>query len=148
MNFKKKYIVTQKQILLMTAVIILAVSSLSGQKLKQDSTYKKCFIGGSLWILGNFFPDDPNPPGYVQLNLGYRITQKDVVSLEFKTWKYAWSPGIPYGKSFQAPAEKFPGYIREYGVALAYQRFLWKGVYTAIHVFNAKQTFVDNNGKK
>ena len=49
---------------------------------------------------------------------------------------------------FQAPAEKFPGYIREYGVALAYQRFLWKGVYTAIHVFNAKQTFVDNNGKK
>jgi hypothetical protein len=58
------------------------------------------------------------------------------------------SLGIPFGKSFEAPEEKFPGYIRKYGFDLAYQRFLWKGVYTAIHVMPAWQTFVNDNGNK
>jgi hypothetical protein len=97
-------------------------------------------------MLGNL--DNHNSPGFVQLNLGYRITPKDVVSIEAKTWKYAWSLGIPFGNSFEAPEEKFPGYIREYGIALAYQHFWWKGLYIAIHIMNAKQTFVDVNNNK
>jgi hypothetical protein len=28
---------------------------------------------------------------------------------------------------------RYPGYVRTFGVALAYQRFLWKGLYTALH---------------
>ncbi len=97
-------------------------------------------------MLGNF--SSANRPDFVQLNLGYRLTGKDVVSLELKTWKYAWSLGIPYGESHEAPEEKFPGYIREYGFALVYQRFLWKGLYAGVHVMNAWQTFVDDNDKK
>lgn len=58
--------------------------------------------------------------------------------MEFKTWKYAWSLGIPYGKSFESPDEKFPGYICEYGFALAYQRFLWKGHYAGVHIMPAR----------
>jgi hypothetical protein len=97
-------------------------------------------------MLGNFAAE--NKPDFVQLNLGYRITKKDVVSIELKTWKYSWSLGIPYGDSFEAPAEKFPGYIREFGFALAYQRFLYKGLYTAVHVMNAQQSFFNDNGDK
>jgi hypothetical protein len=44
------------------------------------------FIGSSFFMLGNFIPDDPNPPDFVQLNFGYRITPKDVISIEAKTW--------------------------------------------------------------
>ncbi len=58
------------------------------------------------------------------------------------------SLGIPFGKSFEAPEEKFPGYIREYGFALAYQRFLWEGLFTGVHVMPAWQTFVNDNGEK
>ncbi len=116
------------------------------QYTRQDSTYKKWFVGSTLFLLGNL--DSKNSPDFVQLNFGYRITGKDVVSLELKTWKYAWSLGIPYGKSFEAPEEKFPGYIREYGFALAYQRFWWKGLYTVIHVMSAWQSFVANHGEK
>ena len=97
-------------------------------------------------MLGNL--SSKNKPDFIQLNLGYRITGKDVVSLELKTWKYAWSLGIPYGKSFEAPAEKFPGYIREYGFAVAYQHFWWKGLYAGVHVMPAWQTFVNDNGNK
>ncbi|MFC4874304.1 hypothetical protein [Negadavirga shengliensis] len=102
-------------------------------------------MGSTFFMLGNFIPDDPNPPGFVQLNFGYRISPKDVISLEAKTWKYAWPLGIPYGASFQSPEEKYPGYIREHGIAFVYQRFLWKGVYGAAHAMNALQKYVDED---
>jgi|GEM_PF-6649179 len=34
------------------------------------------------------------------------------------------------------------------GVALVYQRFWWKGAYTAVHAMNALQRYVDADGKK
>ena len=137
----------KKNILIIALILFLANSfQLKAQYAKEDTIYKKCFVGSTLFMLGNL--DSKNRPDFIQLNLGYRITGKDVVSLELKTWKYAWPLGIPYGKSFEAPEEKFPGYIREYGFALAYQRFWWKGLYTGIHVMNAWQTYVDNDGNK
>jgi hypothetical protein len=137
----------QSKILALSVVLIMAANlQLNAQYAKEDRTYKKYFVGSTFFIIGNLLPN--NKPDFVQLNLGYRLTGKDVLSLELKTWKYAWSLGIPYGKSFEAPAEKFPGYIREYGFAVAYQRFLWKGLYTGVHVMNAWQSFVDDDGKK
>ena len=59
-------------------------------------------------MLANLVPDN-NKPEMVYLNLGYRITGKDAISLELKTWKYAWPIGIPFGKSFEAEGEGFPG---------------------------------------
>jgi len=129
-------------------VLMLAANSqLNAQYAKQDSTFKKCFVGSTLFMLGNFA--ESNKPDFVQVNLGYRLTGKDVVSLELKTWKYAWPLGIPYtSKSFEAPETEFPGYIREYGFAFAYQKFLWKGLYAGVHVMNTWQNFVDVDGKK
>ena len=118
----------------------------NAQYTEQNTTYDRYFVGSTLAMLGNF--DTHNSPDFVQLNFGYRITGVDVVSIELKTWKYAWSLGIPYSDSFEADNEKFPGYIREYGFALVYQRFLWEGLYAGIHVMNAFQTFVDESGNK
>ena len=132
--------------LLCFSVVAVTIVSIFGQQPKQDSSFKRYFIGSTFFMLGNLSPT--NKPDFVQLNFGYRITPKDVVSIEAKTWKYAWSLGIPYGTSFQAPEEEFPGYVREYGIALAYQRFWWKGLYTAIRIMNARQTFVDDDGNK
>lgn len=137
----------QIRILALGFVLMLTTNSqLNAQYTEQDSTYKKCFVGSTFAMLGNFLPE--NKPDFVQLNLGYRLTGKDVISLELKTWKYAWPLGIPYGKSREAPEEEFPGYIREYGFAFAYQRFLWEGLYTGVHIMNAWQSFVDDNDKK
>lgn len=134
----------QRNILTLTFILLL-VSALQ-LNAQYDSTPKKCFVGSTFFMLGNL--STHNRPDFVQLNLGYRITGKDVVSLELKTWKYAWSLGIPYGESFEAPEEKFPGYIREYGFAFAYQHFWWKGLYTGVHVMNAWQSFVGDDENK
>ena len=113
---------------------------------RQDTTYKECFVGSTLFMLGNLI--SKNSPDFAQLNLGYRITGTDVVSIRLKTWKYGWPLGIPYGKSFEATKEKFPGYIREVGFGLAYQHFWWKGFYAGIEEMNAWQSFVDDDGIK
>jgi hypothetical protein len=137
----------QNKILAIALVMMLVVNAqLKAQYSPQDSTYKKCFVGGTFFMLGNLLPTEK--PDFVQLNLGYRITGKDVISLEVKTWKYYQSLGIPYGKEYNLPENKFPGYIREFGFAVAYQRFLWKGLYTGVHVMNAWQTFSNSEGEK
>lgn len=138
----------QKKLSIVVLVLFMASSSqLKAQYAKQDSTFKKYFVGSTFAMLGNFI--EKNNPEFVQLNLGYRLTGKDVVSLELKTWKYAWPLGIPFtGGSYEAPETEFPGYIREYGFALAYQRFLWKGLYAGVHVMNAWQSFFDEEGNK
>ncbi|MCR9063391.1 MAG: hypothetical protein NXI00_05470 [Cytophagales bacterium] len=133
--------------LLIISGIFLPLFFALGQA-SEDSTSRKWHIGSTLFILGNFIPDDPNPPDFGQLNVGYRLTQKDVISIEFKSWKYAWPLGIPYGKNYNAPSEKYPGFVREFGIALAYQRFIWKGFYAAIHGMNTLQRYVDNDGNK
>ena len=140
----------QKKILFIGFVLMMTNTlQVKAQYAKQDSTYKQWFIGSSLFVLlGNL--DTKNPPNFAQLNIGYRITGKDVISLELKTWKYAWPNGIHpfFNKSYKKPEEEFPGYIREYGFAVAYQRFWWKGLYTAVHVMPTWQSFVNKEGKK
>lgn len=113
----------------------------TGQVQTSDSTYRKFFISSTFFMLGNLFPDDPNSPAFILLNFGYRVTPKGVISIGAKTWKYAWSLGIPYGKSFELPEEKYHGHISDYGIALACQRFWWEGTYTAIHAMNTLQKY-------
>lgn len=138
----------QKTILRFTLILMIASTlQVKAQYSKQDSTYRRYFIGSTLFMIANVVPDN-NPPEMIYLNLGYRVTGKDVISLEFKTWKYAWPIGIPFGKSFEAEGEGFPGYIREYGVSLNYQRFLWNGLFAQMDVMPAFQTFVNDNGRK
>lgn len=133
-----------------TALIVMLTSTLqlNAQYAKQDSTYKRWFVGSTLFLLGNLSP--VNPPEFAQLNIGYRITGKDAISIELITWKYAWPLGINpfFNESYGDPEERFPGYIRDYGIALAYQRFCWKGLYAAVHVMPMWQTFVNDNGNK
>ncbi len=126
-------------------VSALVFTKANGQT--QDSTYRKFFVGSTLFVLSNLIPDN-NSPDFAQLNFGYRITPKNAVSIELKTWKYAWPLGIPYGDSFEAPEEKYPGYVRSFGVAFVYQRFWWKGAYVAVHAMNSLQRYADEDNKK
>jgi hypothetical protein len=138
----------QKKVLCFVLPLMMAGTlQVKAQYSKQDSTYRRYFIGSTLFMLVNVLPEN-NPPGMVYLNLGYRLTGRDVISLELKTWKYGWPIGIPYGKSFEAEGEGFPGHIREYGVSLNYQRFLWKQLFAQVDVMPAWQTFANDNGKK
>ena len=138
----------KKKVILVMALLGAFSVNLQAQYAKIDGPYKRWFVGSTLFVLGNL--DTVNPPGFAQLNVGYRITGKDVISLELITWKHAWPLGINpfYNKAYGTPEEKFPGYIREYGIGIAYQRYLWKGLYVAVHATPMWQTFRNENGDK
>lgn len=118
---------------------------LSAQTAEQDSTYRRHFIGSSMFMVFNFLP---NPPDFYQLNYGYRLTPKDVVSIEAITWTYKAPLGIPYGSSYGAETENYPGSVKSVGLALAYQRFLWKNFYTAVHAASFLQTYRNERNEK
>lgn len=140
----------QKKVLWIGLVLLLVSSlQLKAQYYGQDSTYKKWFIGTSLFVLlGNL--DTENPPNFAQLDIGYRLTGKDIISLSPKTWKYAWPNGIhPFlNKAYKQPEEKFPGFVREIGMTVSYQRFFWKGLYAQLDVMPTWQIFSNESGNK
>jgi hypothetical protein len=139
----------QKKILWMALVFVWAGSlQVNAQYGKTDSTYKRWFVGSTLFLLGNLATT--NPPEFVQLNIGYRITGKDVITLEPKTWKYAWPNGIhPFlNKAYGKPEEEFPGYVREFGLSVSYQRFLYKGLYAELNVMPSLQKFMNRSGQQ
>ena len=132
--------------ILLVLLCLTLTSAGESQTTPEPAPYRKFYIGSTLWELGNFIPDDPNPPDLLQLNFGYRITPKSVVSVEAKTWKYAWPLGIPWGNLRGAPEEKYPGFVRAFGLGLVYQYFWWKGAYVSIDAGNMLQKFYDENG--
>jgi hypothetical protein len=136
----------QSKKLWIVLVLVLASSlTVKAQNAKKDSTFKRWFVGSSLLMLGNFSKISPE---YVQLNVGYRLTPKDVVSFEFKRSIYTWPIGIPFGPSFDAPGLNYPGHARILAPTIGYQRFLWKGVYTSLHALNAFEKYIDADNKK
>ncbi|ULQ56924.1 hypothetical protein KJS94_01765 [Flavihumibacter rivuli] len=93
--------------------------------------------------------DNVNNPEYVKLNVGYRITTKDVVSIRFKQPIYAWPLGIPFRSStFYAKGENYPGDASILTPTLGYQRFWWKGAYTSLYALNAFEKYIDQNKQK
>ena len=141
----------QKKILFIGFVLMLtSILKLQAQYSKQDSTYKKYFVGSTFLMLGNFIPNDPNAPDFAQLNLGYRITPKDVAFLEFKTSKFNWPLGMPWKEIIdeQRTQYNYPGYVRQYVIGLAYNLFWWKGLYTGVHAMSAFQKYIDEDNKK
>ena len=67
----------QKKLLWIGLAIVFTISlEVNAQYAKQDSTYKRWYIGSTLYLLGNFA--EKHNPQYIQLNAGYRITPKDV----------------------------------------------------------------------
>ncbi len=138
----------KKNLLIALTIMTASTLQVKAQYAKQDSTFKRWFVGSSLFMLGNLIPNDPNAPEYVQLNVGYRITPKDVVSFDFKRSIYTWPIGIPFGPSFGAPGLNYPGHARILAPTIGYQRFLRKGVFASVHALNAFEKYMDKDGKK
>lgn len=123
-----------------TFLLLLAASNTSYAEVAGS----RWFIGSSAFMLANLDHTD-EPPHFYQLNLGYQLSQKDVLSLELITWTY-YAP-LGYGV-LTTDTPKYPGSVKGVGPGLAYQRFLWRGLYAALHASWMKQEYRDVNKKK
>lgn len=130
---------------ILSALILLTSLNAQSQTASNDSLERRFFIGSTLFVLANLV-NDPDPPNYYQLNFGYRITRKDVVSLETITWNYYEPIGVPNG--VKQNATNFPGKIQAFGAGLTYKRFLWKQFYAQVHSTALKQNYLDEENEK
>lgn len=129
---------TARPLATVLAAVLCSLSVTAHAETPQGRTY----VGTSLFVLANLVPDD-YPPVFYQLNAGYRLTPHDTLSVEAITWRYHHPLGIPWGASKESPDEAYPGHVREYGVGVAYQRFLWKGIYTSLSVVPFYRQYYD-----
>lgn len=137
----------QKNIFWIGLVLVMASNlEAKAQDEKKDSSYRRWYIGSTLYLLGNFTKE--HNPKYIQINAGYRITPKDVVHLRFKKSEYDWPLGTPWDKIFDKTEDTYPGHARILAPTIGYQRFWWKGAYTAVYALNAFEKYMDVNGKK
>jgi hypothetical protein len=125
----------------LAAAILFRVAPLLAQDI--GDAPRRHSLGSSGFVLANVLLTDP--PDFYQLNYGYRLTRRDVISVEAITWKYDAPLGIPYGPSFDSPDEDYPGYVRSFGLGVAYQRFLWRSLYSGVHALPLRQTYFDEN---
>lgn len=131
-------------ILVLLAIVIIHAESFSQAAV--DTIYRKHFAMTSLWSIANFFPD---PGDFYELNYGYRFTAKDAIIINATTWKYPEPLGIPIGNEHKyAHTKEYPGFVRAFGLGLAYQRFVWKKVYGSAHANGFLQNFYDEQDKK
>lgn len=126
----------------LSVVALLSAPSLEAQD-AGGTTSQRHHLGSSGFVTFNFLLDES--PDFYQLNYGYRLTKRDVLSVEAITWKYGAPLGIPWGPSFDSPEEGYDGYVREFGLGVAYQRFLWHDAYAAVHALPLFQRYVDGN---
>ncbi len=127
--------------------LLFASFTVVGQDSKKDHPAYKHFISSSLFMTVNLLPV-ANPPRFYQLNYGHRFTPKDALIVEAITWQYEAPVGIPYGPSYEDPAENFPGLVRDYGIGLAYQRFWWKGAYSTLHTVPFFKQYLNEDKEK
>ena len=105
----------------------------------KDADFKRHSAGSSIFLLGNI----GDSVRFIQLNYGYRLSQKDNIIAEAITWTY-YEPLGTYGSS----EEFYPGKVTAYGIGLGYQRFWWKNLFTTVEPTLFLQQFYDSDNAK
>ncbi|MEM6927225.1 MAG: hypothetical protein AAF602_09865 [Myxococcota bacterium] len=111
----------------------------------EEAPRRKHMLSTSMFMVANALPD---PPQFVQLNYGFRITERDTLLVEAMHWRYPGPQGIPYGPTWGDAEFDFPGFARDMGIGLAYQRFWWKGLFTTVHATPFRQSYHRPDGER
>jgi hypothetical protein len=104
-------------LILLITLWSIVTTNVYAQSVSKDHIEKKHFIGSTLFVLAT--PIVSPSPEYFQLNYGYRLTPKDVISIEAITWAYRGPLGRPYGPDYENVNSDFPGKVKAYGLGLA-----------------------------
>ena len=91
----------------------------------------------------------PNSVSMYEFHFGYKITPKDRIEIKVATWSLFEPMGIPiWDTLLMKESEFYPGRIRESGIGITYQRFLWKGLFAQIEILPLWKIYLDENKNK
>lgn len=89
---------------------------------------------------------------HIELHFKYKLNSKDIVGVKFATWRLFQPMGILWWDGLldkvDSGSEFYPGYLRETGLGISYQRMLWKGLFATVEVLPQYKTYLDENNSK
>jgi len=124
------------------------ITNQSRVKTKETAPLYKFSVSTSFLTFANFEPEEKNLHMY-EFHFGYRITPKDKIEIKAASWKLYEPMGIPiWDPLFQEESEWYPGRTKEFGIGIAYQRLLWKGLFAAIEILPLKKTYLEEDSNE
>jgi hypothetical protein len=143
-----------KKITLTSMMLVICISITFSQNIKNDPdrntmSYHRFSVSTPyLTFTNSFSPEETNIHMY-EFHLGYKITPKDKIEIKVATWELFEPMGIPLlDPLLQEESEWYPGRIREYGIGVAYQRLLWKGLFAAVEILPLRKIYLDENSNR
>lgn len=120
---------------------------------KQSTNNLKYRVSFPAIILGNIGKEGKKTnTQHIELHFKQELDAKNIVGIKFATWRLFQPMGIQWWDGLldkiDSETEFYPGYLRETGVGVSYQRMLWKGLFASIEVLPLYKTYLDFDNKK
>lgn len=89
---------------------------------------------------------------HIELHFKYVLDSKNILGVKFATWRLFQPMGILWwdglSDKIDSQSEFYPGYLRETGLGISYQRILWKGLFATVEILPQLKTYLDENESK
>jgi len=89
---------------------------------------------------------------HIELHFKYEMDSKNIFGVKFATWRLFQPMGIQWWDGLldkiESQSEFYPGYLREAGIGISYQRMLWKGLFATVEVLPLVKSYLDLNESK
>ena len=89
---------------------------------------------------------------HIELHFKRQLSPKDIIGVKFATWRLFQPMGIQWWDGLldkiDTESEFYPGFLRETGLGISYQRMLWKGLFATIEVLPQYKTYLDESNTK
>lgn len=88
----------------------------------------------------------------IEFHVKRNLDNKNIIGLKFATWRLFQPMGIQFWDGLldkiDSGTEYYPGFVKERGIGITYQRMLWKGLFATIEILPQYQTYTDLEGNK
>ncbi len=117
---------------------------------ENDLKYRVSFPG---IILGNIGKGgERTNTQHFELHIKHELDTKNIIGVKLATWRLFQPMGIQWWDGLtdkiDSETEFYPGYLRETGIGITYQRMLWRGLFASVEVLPLHKTYLDLDNKK
>jgi hypothetical protein len=89
---------------------------------------------------------------HIELHFKYDLDSKNIIGVKFATWRLFQPMGIQWWDGLLdkigSKSEFYPGYLRETGLGISYQRMLWKGLFATVEILPQLKTYLNEDNSK
>ena len=120
---------------------------------KNSDTDLKYRVSFPAIILGNIGKGgERTNTQHIEFHIKRELDAKNIIGVKFATWRLFQPMGIQWWDGLtdkiDTETEFYPGYLRETGIGISYQRMLWKGLFASVEVLPQYKTYLDLDNKK